>query len=107
MVLVTAEENREFNRDCFTRGALANHLKKEGLFEFKKIADNRLDDELKSYIKRPDVVMINSGSDELETMFNEIKGPKQEKKPGEDDGVLYKQLVEEACDYVNADIPLE
>lgn len=76
MVLVIAQKDKPINRDCFSRGGLVNILKSEGLGDYGKIAENRIEKALEAFIKRPDVVRVNSGDDYLEEMFDRIKGPK-------------------------------
>lgn len=40
-------------------------------------------------------------------MLTKIKVPKADEKKEEDTAILYKQLMDDACDYVNAGLTLE
>ena len=64
---------------------------------------------LKAFIKRPEVKLILV-SDEAEDYFNDAKGPRDgpplAEMESKDTGLLYKELMDEACDYVDAGLTL-
>ena len=55
MVLVTAKNGNTLNRDTFRRGTLYNDLKGLEFNDFSTVAQNRIDNVLNSFLKRPEV----------------------------------------------------
>ena len=50
---------------------------------------------------------MNTADDYFEEMLTRIKGSKATDKKEEDTAILHKELIDEACDYVNAGLTLE
>ena len=75
LVLVTAKGGTNFSRDIFHKGAPFKILKNAGLNGYQQVGENRIDKYLEEFIKRPNVVRINCGSDDQEEMFERVQGP--------------------------------